>query len=39
MGTCKHNWHSHKYLDNRIRQKHNGLEAKGVENRLTSRNN
>jgi len=30
MGTCEHDWHSHKHLNNRIRQEHNGLEAREV---------
>ena len=37
MGTYEHNWYSHKYLDNRIKQEYDRLETEKVKNRLTSR--
>ena len=39
MGTYKHDWHSYKYLDNRIKYKYSRLEAKEVKNGLMSKNN
>ena len=37
IGTCKHNLHSYKYLDDRIRQEHVESEADKVYNGLVSR--
>lgn len=39
IGTYKHDWYSHKYLDNRIKQKYGILKVKEVKNGLMSKDN